>query len=306
MTKERRKKNNEAVAIQVAVVTIIINVLLAVGKLLTGILSDSEAMIADAVHSFSDVFSTVIVIIGIKMASKASDKSHPFGHERFECVAAIVLAVLLAGTGVILGYEGIVSIVKWSGAEDKSAFAVPGLAALIMAGVSVAVKEGMYWYTRWAAKKAKSDALAADAWHHRSDALSSIGAFIGVILAMTLGIAIFDSIASLVICVLIIVVAVNIFRRAVGKMVDKSCDEETLRKMKDLTTSIDGVIAIDVIRTRVFGNKIYVEIEISVDGELTLISAHSIAETVHEKIEQEFPDVKHCMVHVNPYIYDEA
>lgn len=294
---EKKQKSAEYIAISVSIITIIINALLATGKLLAGILANSSAMVSDAVHSASDVFSTVIVIIGIKIASKASDRGHPYGHERFECVAAIVLAVVLAGTGVMLGYGGIMNI-----AEGKNS--QPELPALIMAIVSVAVKEGMYWYTRSAAKKVKSDALMADAWHHRSDALSSVGAFIGIIFAMN-GVTVLDSVASIAICLLILKVAVDIFRQAIDKMVDKSCDDETIGKMSDLIKSIDGVLTLDVIRTRVFGNKIYAEIEVSADGNLTLIDAHAIAEHVHHGIEEKFPDVKHCMVHVNPYMHDE-
>ena len=293
---EKRKKSAETIAVSVAVITIIINALLSVGKLLAGIFADSSAMISDAVHSASDVFSTVIVIVGIKIAAKASDRSHPYGHERFECVAAIVLAVVLAGTGIMLGYGGVKNIVE----NDLS---TPELPALIMAVVSVVVKEGMYWYTRAAAKRVKSDALMADAWHHRSDALSSVGAFAGILGAMC-GVAVLDSVASILICLLILKVALDVFRQAINKMVDKSCDDETVKKMSDLIKNTDGVLSLDVIRTRVFGNKIYVEIEVSADGNLTLIDAHAIAEHVHHGIEENFPDVKHCMVHVNPFMHN--
>lgn len=293
----KKEKSPESIAISVAVITIIINALLSVGKLLAGIFANSSAMISDAVHSASDVFSTIIVIIGIKIAAKASDRGHPYGHERYECVAAIVLAVVLAGTGIMLGYAGVKNIVDGT-------VSTPELPALIMAVVSVVVKEGMYWYTRAAAKKVKSDALMADAWHHRSDALSSVGAFAGILGAM-LGVAVLDSVASILICLLILKVAVDVFREAIDKMVDKSCDEPTVKKMSELITATDGVLSLDVIRTRVFGNKIYVEIEVSADGDLTLIDAHAIAEHVHHEIEENFPDVKHCMVHVNPYMYDD-
>lgn len=292
-----KKKTAENIAIRVATITIVLNILLAVGKLLAGIFANSSAMISDAVHSASDVFSTLIVIVGIKIAAKASDRGHPYGHERFECVAAIVLAVVLAGTGVMLGYAGVSTIIAGE-------FTTPELPALVMAVVSIAVKEGMYWYTRAAAKKVKSDALMADAWHHRSDALSSIGAFAGILGAM-LGVGVLDSVASILICLLILKVAVDVFRQAIDKMVDKSCDDETVNKMSELIKETDGVLSLDVIRTRVFGNKIYVEIEVSADDNLTLIDAHAIAEHVHHGIEEHFPDVKHCMVHVNPYMHND-
>lgn len=297
MSMDETKINHDRIVITVSVVTIIINTLLAAGKLLAGIFADSGAMISDAVHSASDVFSTIIVLIGVKIASKESDKQHPYGHERMECVAAIVLAVVLAGTGVMLGYVGIDNIVS-----GKYVDTIPGLPALITAAVSVAVKEGMYWYTRSAAKKTKSDALMADAWHHRSDALSSVGAFAGI-LGSILGVAVLDSVASIVICLLILKVAVDIFRGAIDKMVDHACDDKTVREMTAAILSVDGVKTLDVIKTRIFGNRIYVEIEISADGELKLSEAHGIAERVHNRIETGFPDVKHCMVHVNPYLH---
>lgn len=293
--KESESRDVAKVAMTVSVVTIIVNVVLSAGKLIVGIIDSSNAMISDAIHSASDVFSTIIVIIGIKISAKASDKNHPYGHERMECVAAIILAVILGGTGVAMGYAGIMNIVNRSYTES-----FPGWPALIAAIVSIAVKEGMYWYTRNAAKLIKSDALMADAWHHRSDAFSSVGAFAGILGAM-LGARVLDSIASIIICLFVLKVAIDIFRNSVGKMVDKSCDRGTEDKMRALIVAQEGVMTLDVIKTRVFGNKIYVEIEISVDENAPLKTAHCIAENVHDLIEDAFPDVKHCMVHVNPY-----
>ncbi|MDE7453327.1 MAG: cation diffusion facilitator family transporter, partial [Clostridia bacterium] len=167
----------QKIAVKTSIVTIIVNFLLSAFKLVAGILGNSMAMISDAIHSASDVFSTLIVIMGVKIASKAPDKNHPFGHERFECVAAIILAVVLCGTGAYIGYSGISNIV--TGAYKN--FEIPTYLALAAAVVSIAVKEGMFWYTMHAAKKCNSGAIKADAWHHRSDSLSSIGSLVGVI-----------------------------------------------------------------------------------------------------------------------------
>ena len=181
----------EKTALKVSVITILMNAVLTVFKLLAGIFGKSYALISDAVHSASDVFSTVIVIIGVKISAKKADKNHPFGHERFECVAAILLAVVLFATGVGIGYSGVSNIVT---GEYKN-FSVPGIIALVAAAVSIVVKEGMFWYTYIAAKKINSSALKADAWHHRSDALSSIGSLVGVIGGLC-GVKILDSIAE--------------------------------------------------------------------------------------------------------------
>ena len=176
---------------------------------------------------------------------------------------------------------------------------IPGLLALIAAIVSIIVKEWMYWFTRIAAKKIHSGALMADAWHHRSDALSSIGSFVGI-LGARMGFPILDPIASIVICIFIEKAALNIFNDAMDKMVDKSCPDDVVNEMRSVILSNKQVLAIDVLRTRLFGSKIYVEIEISVNGNDTLIEAHKVAEAVHKNIEASFPQVKHCMVHVNP------
>lgn len=291
----KKEDEFERVAMRVSTVSIIANAVLTAFKLLAGIVAHSGAMLSDAIHSASDVFSTIVVIIGVRISSRDSDKDHPYGHERLECVAAIVLATILAFTGLGIGYTAIRKIVG----GDYAHLAVPGRLALVAAVVSIAVKEAMYHYTRVNAKRIDSSALMADAWHHRSDALSSVGALIGIGGAR-LGFPILDPIASLVICVFIEKAAYDIFMDAVDKMVDKACDEETEAALKECAEAQEGVLGVDLLHTRVFGNKIYVDIEICADGEETLKRAHETAERVHDAIEKNFPKVKHIMVHVNP------
>ena len=291
----RENKDFQKVANQVSGITIIGNVVLAVFKLIAGIVAHSNAMISDAVHSASDVFSTIVVIIGIKFASKESDKEHPYGHERLECVAAIILSMVLFITGIAIGFEALKNIFQGNYADLE----VPGMLALVAAVVSIVTKEAMFWYTKINAKKIDSSALMADAWHHRSDAFSSIGALVGIGGAR-LGFPVMDSIASLVIFGFIVKAAYDIFKDAIDKMVDHSCDEETERQIHECIMKEEEVVCIDLLQTRVFGNKIYVDIEIGVESSKTLKEAHDIAEAVHEKIEEEFPKVKHIMVHVNP------
>ncbi len=286
--------NYEKTAMKVSIVSVIWNLLLSAGKLFAGIFANSGAMISDAVHSASDVFSTIIVMIGVKISGKDSDNDHPYGHERLECVAAIILATVLAATGIGIGYGAVVKIM----AGDYNV-EMPGILALVAAVVSILVKELMFWYTRYYAKQIDSSALMADAWHHRSDSLSSIGALIGIIGAR-LGFGIMEPLASVVICIFIEKAAYDIFMDAVNKMVDKSCDDKTMEKIKACAMNIPGVENIDLLRTRVFGNKIYVDMEIAADGNKTLDETHAVAERVHDAIEQEFQKVKHIMVHVNP------
>lgn len=291
----KRPCTSEQIAVRVSRNSIIVNLLLSVGKFIAGLLGNSAAMLSDAVHSASDVISTIIVIIGVKISAKESDDNHQYGHERMECVAAILLAVILAGTGLGIGYKGIVVIA--SGETGK--ISVPTFLPLAAAVCSVFIKEGMYWYTVIAANKINSGALKADAWHHRSDALSSVGSFVGI-LGARLGVRVLDPLASIVISLFILKAAYDIFMDAVGKLTDEACDAGIVERMRECILQRDGVYAVDDIKTRMFGNKIYMDIEIECDGNMSLFSAHEVAEDVHDHIEKEFPDVKHCMVHVNP------
>lgn len=295
-SQEKQGNDDQKIAMRVSTVSIAVNVLLSLLKLIAGIVAHSGAMISDAIHSASDVISTVIVIIGVHLSGKKSDHEHQYGHERLECVSSILLAGLLLATGAGIGINGIEKIIEGTSGKDLM---IPGALALIAAVVSILVKEWMFWYTRAAAKKINSGALMADAWHHRSDSLSSIGSFAGI-LGARLGYPILDPIASVVICLFIAKAAVDIFRDAIDKMVDHSCDESTEKSMKDEIEGIPGVERIDLLKTRLFGSKIYVDIEIAADEDLSLKAAHAIAERVHNTIEEKFENVKHCMVHVNP------
>lgn len=289
------ERNFQKVVNKVSFITITVNMLLSVIKLIAGMIGHSNAMISDAIHSASDVFSTFVVLIGIKLATKTADKEHPYGHERLECVAALLLAFVLFITGLGIGYDALKNIIQ----GNYSHLQVPSILALVVAIISILTKEGMYWYTRYHAKKMDSSALMADAWHHRSDAFSSIGALIGI-LGARMGYPIMDSIASLVIFLFIAKAAYDIFKDAIDKMVDHSCDEKTENELRHYIEQNQNVIHIDLLQTRIFGNKIYVDIEIALDGTLTLQEAHGIAEKVHDDIESHFPKVKHIMVHVNP------
>lgn len=287
-------KNNERIAIKVSVISIILNCLLTLIKFISGVISKSSAMISDSVHSLSDVLSTFVVIIGVKISNKKADSDHPYGHERIECVSAIILSGMLFIIGALIGINGIKNV------TNSSNLVMPGVLALIASIISIISKEAMYQYTIRVSKKINSAALKADAWHHRSDALSSIGSFIGI-LGSRLGFKIFDPLASVIISLCIIKVSIDIFKDAIDKMVDKSCDKEVIDKVISVIEKNESVKNIDDIKTRQFGNKAYVDVEISVDENLLLKDAHKIAEEIHDSVENEINIVKHCMVHVNPY-----
>ena len=270
-----------------------LNIALSVFKLLAGLLAHSAAMVSDAVHSASDVFSGLIVMLGLRAASKDADREHPYGHERFECVAALILSLVLAVTAVLIGLSAFRRL------SEPTQVQTPGVLALIAALVSIAVKEGLFQYTLRVAKRVNSPALRAGAWHHRSDALSSVGALAGIGGAM-LGFPAAGAAASLVICVFIGKAALDIFLEAIRGMVDRSAGSETEEAILQSVLAVPGVRGVDLLHTRSFGSRVYVEIEIRADGELRLFEAHAIAENVHERVESAFPQVKHIMVHVNP------
>ncbi|MBR3179869.1 MAG: cation transporter [Clostridia bacterium] len=278
---------------KLSAVGILGNVLLAMFKLFSGVIGKSGAMISDAVHSLSDVFATLVAFIGVVLSKRPEDREHPYGHERIECVASLILGLILAGTGIGIGYSGVQKLIT------REAIEVPTLLPLIAAVISIIVKEAMFWYTMHYAKKMDSPAFKADAWHHRSDALSSVGSFIGIGLAK-LGFPVMDQIASLVICIFILKVAFDITKDALGKMLDTSCGSEFEETLRNFVLSQPGVEDIDLLHTRQFGNKIYIDLEIAVGRSLSLLEAHSIAESVHANVEKQYPNVKHIMIHVNP------
>jgi len=293
-------KSNEKVAIKVARNSIIINILLACFKLIAGLLSSSTAMISDGIHSIADLFSTVIAIIGLKLGGKKADKEHPYGHERFECVAGIILAILIFLTGIGIGWVGLSQIITSSYSEITTF----GLLALSAALLSIIVKEAVYWYVRSAAIKIDSTALMADAWHSRLDGITSIGSFVGIFGAL-MGFPILDAFIAIIICLFILKIALNIFRDAISKMTDKACDELTESQIRKTILSHDAVLDINNLKTRQFGNRIYVDVEILLNKKLSLKKAHQISEEVHNEIENKYPKVKHCMINIAPYMDKE-
>ncbi len=285
----------QAAATKVSLVSMVTNVILTLLKLAAGIIARSGAMVSDAVHSASDILSGLIVMIGVRISSRAPDEAHPYGHERYECVAALLLSGVLALVGGTIGVNAVRDIISGRAGEMEA----PGMLALAAAAVSIVTKEILFWYTRGYAKRYRSTALHAEAWHQRSDALSSIGALIGIAGAR-MGVPVMEPIASVIIALFILRVAVRIFKDATDQMVDRSCGEEEENAFRATALEVPGVLGVELLRTRMFGNRIYVDLEIAADPELTLAAAHEIAEQVHDAIEQTYPEVKHIMVHVNP------
>lgn len=284
---------NYNLGVKTSWITIFVNITLAAIKIVAGLIGGSSAMIADGVHTLSDVLTTFVVLLGLKISSKEADDNHPYGHEKYESVFAKILSILLLLTGVFIGYESLKILISGEIREPK-------LIALIAAFISILVKEGMYWYTIKVARKIKSVSMEADAWHHRSDAFSSIGTFAGI-LGARLKFPALDPIAGIVVSFFVIKVGIDLYLKSVKELVDESASHEVIESIKEKVKNVEGVKGIKNLKTRIFGNRIYVDIEILVEGNITVESGHKIAEKVHDKLEDELEDIKHCMVHVEPY-----
>ena len=257
----------EQIGNRTILITVVMNIFLSLIKLLAGFIGHSTSMISDGVHSLSDVISSIGVFIGLRISQKPADIDHPYGHEKFEAVLSKILAFILFLTGLSIGYSAIETIVS-------SSYIIPKMMTIWAALLSIGVKEWMYHYTIRQAKKIESTALAADAWHHRSDSLSSIGALIGIIGAR-LGFPILDPLAALVITLIILKVAIEIFVEATNQVIDKATSPELVNEIIQQIQSVNGVLAIDSLKTRVHSNRIYVDLEISVEATLSLIEAHA-------------------------------
>lgn len=292
--KTRKGQNEyERTMVRVSGVSIVTNILLTGFKLVAGIAGHSAAMVADAVHSLSDVLGSGLVMAGAKLSAREADELHPYGHERLECIVSLILADILFLAGGGIGYRGIGDL------RSPDQIAVPGMIALIAAVVSMITKEGLYHYTRIAARKTDSVSLLAEAWHHRSDALSSIGSFVGILGAI-LGMPRLQPLACIFIALMIFKVAIDICKDTVDRLIDRSCDAGELEQIRQVIQKQDGVFRIDDLKTRKFGARIFVDLEIACDGALSLYDAHAIAQIVHDAVEQSNEKIKHCTVHVNP------
>ena len=284
---KKLKEKNPAIAVSIK--TMIVNAFLSVFKLFIGICFHSTALVSDAIHSASDMLSTIFVIIGVKVSQKQSDEKHPYGHERFESVATMMFGVILGVTAILIATRGISDIKNYKNLQ------IPGFLALIGAVVSIAIKEWMFWYTKKVAKKINSSIVMADAWHHRSDAFSSIGALIGIIGAR-MNIPVLDAVASIVICAFILKATIEIFIDSFNKMTDNACDKKLANEIMNKCLEQKEVCKIKNFKSRLFGSKIYIDVEVVLDGDLQLRKSDIIAENIHESVENNFPMVKHCSV----------
>ncbi len=286
------------VGTQVTKNTIWINIALALVKLAAGIIAGSSAMIADAIHSGSDILTSIAVMIGLAMGSKPADEDHPYGHARLEAVAAKIVATLLIITGIGLIYSSSRILLR----NEATA---PGRLAVYAAILSIVVKEWMYWYTLKTAKAINSTAMVADAWHHRSDAFSSIGTLVGIVGAR-LAFPWLDPLSGIIVALLVCKVGIDVYLRSVQELIDSAPAPEIVDAIRQTALTQTGVIAVNDLKARLQGPTIRVDLEICVDPKTTLRDSHALAHQVEDQIMSQVDTVEAVMVHVNPCGSDQA
>lgn len=275
------------------------NIALMIFKFIAGILGHSSAMIADAVHSLSDFVTDIIVLVFVSVSAKPQDRSHDYGHGKFETIATffIGLALIAAAVGIIV--SGVMALIDWA---DGANLKAPGQLALWAALLSIVVKEVLYQYTAFKGKKLNSQAVVANAWHHRSDALSSIAAAIGIGGSILLGDrwTVLDPIASIVVGLFLVKVAVGLLRTSIGELTEGSLPQETEREIEDIITSFPEISEPHNLRTRRIGNRIAIEAHIRMDGNMPLCDVHNITSQVEKKLKERFGDETHITLHMEP------
>ena len=277
----------------------IVNIVLLVFKFIAGILGHSAAMIADAIHSLSDFLTDIIVIVFVRLSSKPADHDHDYGHGKYETLATSVIGMALAVVAVMLGWDGIEKIIYvMQGNQLES----PGIIAFWAAILSIVLKEWIFRATRKVAKEENSKALEANAWHHRSDALSSIGTAVGIGGAVMLGNnwAILDPIAAIVVCILIIVTAFKIIRQASGELLEESLPKDIEDRIEQIAYQDPLVSDIHKLHTRRIGNIIAIEMHLRMPSDVTLAESHIHANSIEKSLKQEFGNGTHIMLHIEP------
>ncbi len=269
------------------------NILLAFLKGFIGYLAGSTALMADAVHSASDFIGTVIVIKGVKIAHLPPDKSHPYGHHKAESIVSKIIAIILMITAVFIGYEAFQILIA-----DE--IGIPGVAAIVVALISIGVKEGLYQYTIRVGRKYRNSALIADAWHQRSDALSSIAALIGISGAV-MGFPFMDPLAGIVVALLILKTAISIYIDAIHDLMDSAPPQEILNNITEAAKIDEGVLAVSDVKVRRYGSMLLVDMKINVSPSITVEKGHAIAARTKENILSHNKDVKDVLIHVNPH-----
>ncbi len=279
---------------KITVISILLNIGLTILKILAGILGNSTAIIADGLHSASDIITSIGILIGNKISRKPRDDEHQYGHEKAESLVSFILAAVLIGIALKIGYDGFKDLININN------ILVPNALPLVVALISIAVKEYQYQITIRVAKKINSSSLKADAWHHRSDALSSIAAFVGIGGAM-LGFKILDPIASIIVAIVVVKVGANILKSACNELMDSSISKQDICEIESLVDKDDEIYGIKDFKSRKYGSVAYIDMSIFIDKSKTLEEAHDIADNLEHSIISNLNYIKEINIHTEPY-----
>ncbi len=291
-------KKEAQIITKITLYTIMFNFLLLIVKIIFGVIGKSSAVINSAIDSGLDVLVTISILVVGRFSRKKPDKSHPYGHEKFESITTIGFGIVLIVIAIQLIISGAETLINYF--SKGIDIVQPETLAIVAVIATIVVKMGLFIVTNISYKKAKSQALKALAVDHISDVFVSVALLVGVVLALQ-GFVFFEPIAGILVAIFIGYNGTQLIIESIGQVVDEAAEAEDINRVKELAKSIEGVLSIDKIRTRKFGLKLFVDIEISVDGKLTVDEGHDIAEEVHDLVEKEMDLVKHCMVHVNPF-----
>ncbi len=286
---------------RVTLVGSVVNALLLAFKFVAGIVGHSTAMVADAVHSLSDFLTDILVIVFVRISSKPEDKTHEYGHGKYETIASFLIAIGLMGVAIGIIVNGGQKLSAWLRGEDLAA---PGQIALWAALISIVMKEALFWYTIRRGKALDSQAMVANAWHHRSDALSSIGAAIGIGGALLLGSrwTVLDPIAGIIVGLMLVHTAVELIGGSMSELTEGSLPEETEQEIRQLILSVNGVEDPHELRTRRIGNHIAVDVHVRMDGDMTLREAHDRSSEIEQRIRERFGEESYVSVHMEPRV----
>lgn len=296
-----KENQREKEIYKVTIVGALANVTLLIFKFVAGIISNSAAMIADAVHSLSDFITDVVVIVFVKISSKPQDKSHDYGHGKFETLATLIIGIALLFIGLMILYNGVSATYRciWIGEELHR----PGMIAFWAAIFSIILKEAVYQYTVFKGRNLNSQAVIANAWHHRSDAFSSIGTAVGIGGAIFLGDkwVVLDPIAAIVVSVFIINVSLKIIIKSINELLEKSLPDEIENEIIKVAESFDMVKDVHDLRTRRIGNNIAIEMHLLMDGNLSLQCTHNTTELIESELRKKYGEHTHIAIHVEPF-----
>lgn len=292
--KDRYDESNK-----VTILSILLNIVLTTIKVLAGLLGNSSAIIADGLHSASDIITSIGILIGNKISRKPRDEEHQYGHEKAESLVSFILAVVLIIVSLKIGYDGAIKLFNINKIE------VPSILPLIVALISIGVKEYQYQITIRVANKINSSSLKADAWHHRSDALSSIAAFIGIGGAI-LGVRVLDPIASIIVAIVVVKVGINILKSSCAELMDSAINKKDIIKIQNMVRTNEGIYGIKDLKSRKYGSVAYVDLSIFIDKSKSLEEAHEIADNLEKSIIDNLCYIKEINIHAEPYNREKA